>query len=266
MADALVKLLNAHGYQPLLGRVGLAPPAVYTYELGPNKERALKLRGALASYLPSHVKPLAATSSPFLESIEGTHTSSKDVSASLKFLSNILRCIGVTGEPKLDLGFTGSRSTKFRFQGVSSASVEPAAFEPLLRRLNLSAIPSDVIDRGKLFIAYEYLAAETVEFQREDEGEFKVDVSANVSQYVDVGVDAKVSVATKDTLAIRSAKGGCVFAAKVGRLVVESDGTRKLSLDSGRGFESAGPVIPFQSGTVALLDAPEGELVTVDPD
>ena len=118
--DALMRLLNTEGYQPVLTpRTNMEPPELYVF----NGESLVR-RGPLADYMPGTKLPELRRGS--LHEIQQTFTSSKNVKAAASFLTDGLRCIGVDGTPKLDLSFAQSRTLAFSFTGVTYLSLDPS--------------------------------------------------------------------------------------------------------------------------------------------
>jgi hypothetical protein len=218
MADALVTLLNRAGYQPVfLPRTGLTPPELYNYGKETGKARLIR-RGPLADYLPEPVDFEVIRSS--LPDISHAHTSSKDLSASVSFLSRCLACLGITAVPSLDLSFAGTNQLVFAFKGVWSLRVEPSALDHMLRSLDLGAIPEEYVERGFLHVAYDYAFTPSLVVQREDRRAFSAGVDGDIGQFIQLGADAKVAVEDRSTISFNVANAHVpAFAYKSGRLV-----------------------------------------------
>ena len=221
MSDSLVKLLNGLGYQPVfLPRTGLTPPDLYNFA-----NHRLVRRGPLLDYLPRGTT--FAPESGQAADIEHKQTSGKGGEASLSFLKNALRCIGIDGAPKLDLSFASDSKLAFSFTGVTFVSIPPAQIDHALAPLALGAVPEEFVTGGELHIAYEYLFACQLLMSRVDQRHFGGDVSASVGQYLDVGVKGKVEVQSATTISFSGNAGTpAAFAFKVGQLRKSFDGAK----------------------------------------
>jgi hypothetical protein len=222
MADALVKLLNRYGYQPvLLPRTGVAPPELYTFA-----EHRLIRRGPLEKYLAA---PLQFTErNGRLGNIEGEVTSGKNLEAAVGFLGNALAALGIASLPKVDLSFAGSKSLAFAFSDVTYRGVDPSDLEDPLQGFKVPpSIPDAYVTDGALHVAFEYAYAKTLVLRRADGQAFAADVSGGVGQWVDLGAQAKVEVRKNSEVAFTSAGDEvAAFAYKAGRL--QRAGTRWL--------------------------------------
>ena len=214
MADALVKLLNKAGYLPVfLPRTGMDPPEMYTM----TEDHRLVRRGALEPFLPA-VKDLVRKSGAVAQ-LEYEQTSSKEQKAALSFLQNALKCIGITGAPKLDVSFAGKTSLSFSFTGVTFRAVDPSQLDGLIKDLKTDGLPPEYVDDGHLHIAYEYLYAKKLMMSRTDQKEFEHDIGASIGSYVDVGVKGKVAVESKTTISFEATDGDpAAFGYKAGGL------------------------------------------------
>lgn len=119
--DALVKVLNANGYNPIvLPRSGLEPPEIYIYD----NER-LRRWGRLATAVPAGALPTTLNAGEAAD-IAHKQTSRKGMRAAASFLEEALKVLGVGGAPKLDLSFTMGSDVAFSFTGVSYRGLDPA--------------------------------------------------------------------------------------------------------------------------------------------
>src|ERR1043166_4916861 len=127
MSDALVTMLNSYGYQPVfLPRTGVVPPELYNFA-----NKRLVRQGELARFFK---KPVTFTPSKGrLGDLQGKVTSSKNFSAALGFLQKALQALGISGMPKIDLSFTGSKEFVFSFSEVTYQSVDPAVLDGILQ-------------------------------------------------------------------------------------------------------------------------------------
>jgi len=213
--DALVKLLNGIGYQPvLLPRTGLVPPELYVY----NNEKLVR-RGSLANYLPEGVV-IPPPQQGRLSSIEHHETSKKSMGVAASFLGDALKCIGITSAPKLDLSFTNGHDITFKFDVVTYQAIDPANIDHMLGTLITGAIPPEDIANGYLHIAYEYAFAGSLSMKvARDAGSSWNATAIQVSTFIDLGTQGQVTVASEDTIAFSGASGEiAAFAFKVGRL------------------------------------------------
>ena len=220
MSDALVNLLNSFGYQPVfLPRTGVVPPELYNYA-----DHKLIRRGALARYVKDPV--VFEPTTGMLGSIEGQITSGKKLDAAVGFLRNALAVLGLGSLPKIDLSFTGSHDFVFAFSNVTYQSVDPAVLDAILQGLKMPlAIPDEYVNSGAMHIAYEYVYASTLTMRRLDGRSFSSDVSGNVGEYVDAGINAKVQVSGNSTVSFLTRdEKVAAFAYKAGRL--HTNGTR----------------------------------------
>lgn len=254
MADALVKLLNKAGYLPVfLPRTGLEPPELYTM----TDDHRLVRHGALVHFLPA-ARDLAPTEGSVAQ-LEAEQTSSKRQHAALSFLHNALKCIGITGAPKLDVSFTGKTSLVFAFTGVTYRAVDPARLTGLIQDLHTDGLPREYVDNGHLHIAYEYLYARKLLMSRTDQKAFDHDIGASIGSYLDVGAGGHVEVISKTTISFEAADGPpAAFGYKAGGL--RRDGRRwsfypeeiTAGLESVDGGELARPYLPARGVVLEL--------------
>ena len=214
--DALMRLLNSQGYQPVLSpRTNLAPPELYVFT-----DDKLVRRGPLGDYMKGTEIPNLRKGS--LLDIQQTLTSSKSWKAAASFLTNALRCIGVDGAPKVDLSFAQSRTLAFSFTGVTYSALDPSQIDHLLgmRGLDTGAIPQQNIDEGALHIVYEYAYADTLLMQDNSSDGADANFQAlNIQQFIDVGGKAQISATNNTTLSFKANSGEpAAFACKIGRL------------------------------------------------
>lgn len=214
MADALVALLNSLGYQPVfLPRTGVTPPELYHYA-----NRRLVRLGPLADRLPS-AAALPTAGSGRLADIEHQHTSRKDLKATVSFLDQALRCIGITAIPKLDLSFAGAKTFSFAFSDVTYRGLDPTQLHQPLQQLSTTGIPEEYVEAGKLHVAYEYAYARRLLLSRADQKAFKHDVAGKVGAFIDLGTSGKAEVASSTTVSFTSVTDDvAAFAYKAGRL------------------------------------------------
>ncbi|HXT15049.1 MAG TPA: hypothetical protein VN706_05435 [Gemmatimonadaceae bacterium] len=215
MPDALVRELNRLGFQPVfLPETGFEPPELYNY--APETQRLVR-RGPLAKYLAA-AKNVEVEEGE-LADISYKHTSDKKLDASISFLENALRAIGISAVPKIDLGFAGTTSFAFSFTGVTYKRVDPASLDPIIRGMKTAGIPQKYLDAGQLHIAYQYAYARELLMTRSDRKAFSTDIMGDVGAYIDLGVKGSVSVANDSTIAFKSASSSpAAFAYKAGRL------------------------------------------------
>lgn len=214
MSDALVKMLNSYGYQPVfLPRTGVVPPELYNYA-----NKRLVRRGGLAEFFQ---KPVAFTpTTGRLGDLQGKLKTNKHFEAAVGFLQQALQALGISGMPKIDLSFAGSKEFVFAFSDVTYQSVDPAVLDKVLQDLTIPlAIPDAYVQMGGLHIAYEYAYANALTMSRSDGKKFGGDISGNVGAYIDLGAKGSVEVQANSTVAF-SSKGGEVaaFAYKAGQL------------------------------------------------
>lgn len=214
MADELVKLLNAYGYQPVfLPRTNVEPPELYNFV-----DKRLIRRGPLKYVLPA-VERMRPTRGAVAD-IEHKQTSGKNARSAVAFLGNALSALGISAVPKLDLSFAGSKEFVFSFSEVSYSAVDPARLDQVLQQLRTyDSIPDEYVRSGRLHIAYEYLYAKRLLLRRADHKSFSIDISGSVGDYIDVGLSGNVE--TDGTTVVTFAPSGPelpAFAFKVGRL------------------------------------------------
>jgi len=215
MSDVFVNLLNKFGYQPVfLPHTGYVPPELYTFA-----NHKLIRYGTLNAYMakPFVFEPAVGN----LTDIEGKITSSKNVGASVSFLTQALSMLGIGSLPKLDLSFTGSKEFVFAFTGVTYKAIDPAVLDPILQRMQTpEAVPEEYVKNGDLHIAYEYAYATGIKMSRADGKKFSTDISGSVGTYVDLGVNVKVEVSNNVTISFTATDKNTVaaFAYKAGRL------------------------------------------------
>jgi len=219
MSDALVKVLNSYGYQPVfLPHTGYVPPDLYNFV-----NHKLIRFGALSSYIKDSVSFHPTTGK--LGSIEGKITGGKNMDAAVGFLTNALSALGLGSLPKFDLSFAGSHDFVFSFTNVDYQSVDPAVLDKILQGLTMPlAVPDDYVTAGALHIAYEYAYASTLQMSRADGKKFSTDISGAVGDYVNIGANGKVEVTGNTTVAFSATNDNkAAFAYKAGRLEKTGD-------------------------------------------
>jgi len=219
MADALVTMLNSYGYQPVfLPRTGLVPPELYNFA-----NKRLVRRGELAKFFQ---KPVTFTPTKGrLGDLQGKVTSTKSVKVAVDFLQKALQVLGISGIPKIDLSFTGSKEFVFSFTDVTFQAVDPAALDGMLQKLSIPlAIPDSYIQLGGLHIAYEYAYSSALTMTRSDGKKFDSDISGDVATYIDVGLKGSVELRSNSTVSFSSRSGDvAAFAYKAGQLNKHGD-------------------------------------------
>ncbi len=218
MADALVKLLNSFGYQPVfMPKTGIAPPEIYNFANG-----RLIRRGHLSQYLAKGIA-LPQNRRGKLGDIEYKETSGKKLSAATSFLENALKCIGVTSPPKIDLSFAGGSDFVFSFSDVTYEGVDPAELDVVLNNLSTGAIPQEYVEGGRLHIAYEYAYANTLLMRRADKERFETNVAGvQIEAFINVGASGVVESQSETTVSFKNSSandnGAAAFAYKAGQL------------------------------------------------
>ncbi len=213
MADALVRLLNLNGYQPVfLPRTGLVPPELYEY----SRPRLVR-RGPLADY----IKDVASLpiSSGKLGNFEGKLTSGKNFQGALDFLKQALAVLGIDAVPKLGLSFTGAKEFVFSFSDVRFREVDPSKLDQVLQNLKAPpAIPDEYVTDG-LHVIYQYAYSGSLQMSRSDGKQFDADVSGNIGNFIDVGTKAKVESKNNSVISFSSTNSElAAFAYKAGQL------------------------------------------------
>ena len=227
MADALVRLLNSVGYQPVrLPRTNMQPPDVYTFD-----RRRLVRWGPLNDFLQDDVTLERSTGE--LPDIEHKHTSGKSLSSAVSFLEDALRCIGLDTVPKLDLSFGGSTQLAFSFSELTYVATEPSKLAPALERFSPRHIPEEFAVGGKIHLAYEYAFAKRILMQRADQRKFENVVSGDIGEYVKLGAEGKVEVVDETTVSFSSSSDrSAAFAYKSGRLMQRNSSWEFFPMES----------------------------------
>lgn len=214
MSDALVNMLNSYRYQPVfLPRTGLIPPELYNFA-----NKRLVRRGQLGRFFE---KPISFTPTKGkLGDLQGKLKSNKHFDAAVGFLQQALQALGISGVPKIDLSFTGSKEFVFAFSDVTYQSVDPAVLDGMLQNLTIPfAIPDAYVQMGGLYIAYEYAYANALTMSRSDGKKFDGDISGNVGAYIDLGAKGSAELQANSTIAFSSKAGEvAAFAYKAGQL------------------------------------------------
>lgn len=244
--DRLVRLLNSFGYQPIFARDGLVPPSLFTFERS-TKGYALRLRGDLRKYCPNSAHFYARPSKLSTE-LSGCTTSSKDLRASVKFLERLLACIGITTVPKLNLGFAKSSKLSFSLSGLTTKGVQPADIEPHLDEIMFDRLPPDLLQDGKVWVAYEYLYVSRVVIGREDRRAFHFEGQAKLSEYLDFGGSAEAELTTEGKIVVEPTQPSEIACAARAARVQETDGRRYLRIESNE------PPRPVRPGDSILMD------------
>lgn len=214
MSDALVSMLNSYGYQPVfLPRTGLVPPELYNFA-----NKRLIRQGELSRFFQ---KPVVFTPTRGkLGDLQGQLTSNKHFEAAVGFLQKALQVLGVSGVPKIDLSFTGTKDFVFSFTDVTFQAVDPAVLNGILQDLSIPlAIPNSYVELGGLHIAYEYAYANTLTMSRSDGKKFDADISGDVGAYINVGAKGSVELKSNSTVSFSSGSGElAAFAYRAGQL------------------------------------------------
>jgi hypothetical protein len=214
MSDALVTMLNSYGYQPVfLPRTGLVPPELYNFA----KKRLVR-RGEFARFFQ---KPVTFTPTKGkLADLQGKLASNKNYAAAVGFLQQALQVLGISGLPKIDLSFAGSKEFIFAFSDVTYQAVDPAVLDTILQDLSIPlAIPDSYVQFGDLHISYEYAYAKTLTMSRSDGKSFDADVSGDVGAFINVGAKGRVELKSNCTVSFSSSSEEvAAFAYKAGQL------------------------------------------------
>lgn len=214
MSDALVRMLNSYGYQPVfLPRTGVVPPELYNFA-----NKRLVRRGGLAAFFKDLVAFTPTTGK--LADFQGKLKTNKHSDGAVGFLQQALQALGISGVPKIDLSFAGSREFVFAFSNVTYQSVDPAVLDKVLQDLTIPlAIPDAYVEMGGLHIAYEYAYANALTMSRSDGKQFGGDLSGNVGAYINLGAKGNVELQANSTIAFSSRAGEvAAFAYKAGQL------------------------------------------------
>ncbi len=255
--DNLVRWLNKEGYQPVfLPRVGVAPPELYVYA-----KRSLVRLGALNHYVRSDPKR-PKNQKNRLPDMDFQRTSGKTSSGALSFLGNVLRALGISGGPEVNLSFAGEGSMIFKLTDVVYEETEPAWVAETLKGFVTDLLPNEFVSGEKLHVAYNYAYAARLEMRRADGQKFRGKLSgAEINDIFKLGTTGTVELQNEDTLAFKgSGNERIAFAYKAGRLHRE-DGVFKFFPQEiqNQGFSSAkdtgtsNPYIPAR-GTVLAID------------
>jgi hypothetical protein len=230
--DALVTLLNAEGYQPLiLPRSGLVAPWVYTY-----KQRKLAPQGPLSDFLPAGT-PAPPRNSGQLGDIEHRETDNKSTSAAGSFLGDALKCIGITSAPKLDLSFAEGHDIAFSFEEVTFDGLDVSKVKQLMALVDFSTYAKE--EQAYLYIAYEFAFAGKLMMRSSSSFVSSADGKAfQIGTYFDLGAQGQAKMESETTISF-SAKNGvtAAFACKIGRLEKRVKGWFFFATeDGGEGF------------------------------
>lgn len=258
--DALVRLLNEQGYQPLLSpRTGQEPPEIYLYD-----NEALRRWGKLSSAVPAGSLP-AKLNGGELQSIRHRETSRKGISAAGSFLKDALKCIGVDGAPKLDLSFAEGYSIAFSFSGVTWRGLDPADIGAALQKgFDPGAIPPEQVRLGMIHIAYDYAYAEKLLMTVEDRSGGKFQLQAlKLDGFIDLGGKAQFEAVSSTTLSFSgSRKSAAAFACKIGQVKKQQGAWRffvKEVLGQGlTGHEAEAPPYLLRKGAVLVVEEDGG--------
>lgn len=213
--DALVSVLNQHGYNPLLlPRSGIEPPEIYIYD-----NDTLRRWGRLATSVPKGSLPAELNGGDQAD-ISHSESSRKSLSAAGSFLADALRCIGVTGAPKLDLSFAQGYEVTFSFSGVTWRGLDPADIGAALRAgFEPGAIPAEQVQLGLVHIAYDYAYARSLRMTVAATGKSSLDLNAvKIEGFVDLGGKAEVEVASRSSLLFKGKGKPAAFACKIGQV------------------------------------------------
>lgn len=223
MIDALVKVLNKHGYMPvMLPKTGIDPPQVYTVD---RRRRSIRPWGLLENFVKGKAKKRLRElkiRKARIPNIEHKHTSRKELDLATLFLKDALACIGVTSVPHVDLSFCGQVQIIFAFTGVSSRRIDVGELLPVFEEFTVDHIPDKYVFGGGVHVAYEYLYAKQLLMRRADGREFATKVSGKVGEFIDVGAGASISVKDETTLFFSgNANAPIAFAYRSGRMLLD---------------------------------------------
>ena len=211
--DALVTLLNAEGYQPLiLPRSGLVAPWVYTY-----KQRKLVPQGPLSDFLPAGT-PGPPRNSGKLDDIEHHETDNKNTSAAGSFLGDTLKCIGITSAPKLDLSFAEGHDIAFSFEEVTYDGLDVSKVKQLMALVDFSTYAKE--EQAYLYIAYEFAFAGKLMMRSSSSFISSVTGKAiQIGTYFDLGAQGQAKMESETKISFAGTNGvTAAFACKIGRL------------------------------------------------
>ena len=213
MVDALIKTLNEIGYQAVvLPRTGLTPPDLYGYY-----KPYLRWYGPLKAHFNEDVTfSFRMSSHP---NIEHVATTRKSYEAASQFLGKALTCLGIIAPPLPDLSFIGKRGIRFLLSRVTSKTVDPTQLFNILERFNQGGIPDEIVINKQLHIAYEYMYAESLLMSRADDIEIGIDISADLSDVINLGIEVGFKTSNKTTISFsRLDSPPVAFAYKAGLL------------------------------------------------
>jgi len=242
--DALVKVMNGVGYNPiLLPRTGIEPPFIYTYE---NKE--LKPWGRLTTAVPAGSLP-SQLNGGVQNDISFTQSSRMTLEAAGNFLEDALRCIGVNSAPKLDLNFARGSQITFSFSSVTWRGLDPADVAIALNKgFDPVGLDESKVRLGMVHVAYDYAYADEIEMTLTQDVSDNIDLKAiKIDTFIDLGGKAEYKVKTSKTLTFKSKGDPAAFACKVGQVKPARQGwTFNATEIVGRNFApEEGPPAPY---------------------
>lgn len=244
--DKYVRRLNEIGYQPVF----LPDPTLRPVTLYYSNRTKLVLRGDFKRYLSEQSKPVFELIETERPDIAAFSTSSKNFSGSITFLQNALGVLGISA-PKIDLGFMNGSSASFFFRGVTSKAVRPVDIDTVMANFTPHGIPQDVVERGGLHVAFEYLYATHIGIKAESGFKFDLSAELDLSDYVPIEAEAEFTLEGQDTLLISShSTSEAAFAYKAGRILLNDGRWEFYPGDIVLGEEKLADYIP-QRGIVA---------------
>jgi hypothetical protein len=205
MPDALVTHLNTLGYQPMfLPVAGVAPPELYRVVHG-----RLMRHGPLIDYVrgtrATLTFPVAEGAAP---DIRHVHTSRKRLGATVKFLNEALRCLGVSITPDFKLSALRDTHLVFSISGITTLSVSTGLLVDVLNDLK-KALTRFGPEDGELHIVHEYLYAERLLIRRKARRDDSIHLSVTdlAEHFGALGIDARMTKEDEDTLTFASPRG-----------------------------------------------------------
>ena len=242
--DALTKLLNSLGYQPLvLAKTGLKAPFLYSY-----KDTKLEPIGALSDFL------VAGTVEPdndigMVPEIARKETDKKSGSAVASFLGDALKVIGIGSAPKLDASLSQGTDFVFSFDDVTSEGLTYSKAAKLLHSIDhdaLSDLPSGLLEDGYVQVAYEFLYAGALGMRAASGTSGSFDAKAiQVNGLIDVGASGVLEATSGTSLSFKAANAQrAAFACKIGGLEKIGNALKlHIHEDSGESFlaDEGGP-------------------------
>ena len=231
----LGRLLSSVGYQGMkLGRTGARPADVYLR----NQKEIARFGPLSRAMIGGKISlPVTKSSSP---NITGTIETDSRGRAALFAIGQILSWIGISTDLSTRAANHSSGQIVVEFRTVTTLRVEPLDLQKNIDRLDSSLFRPEDMDEGNIYIAYEYLLAESLSISASAGGNLSLGAAAKA-----VGAEGTIEAertSNSELILTGTSETPLAFACKLARLRLEDGGRWYLAMTEVRKAPLGGPV------------------------